>query len=236
MNISPLPSNFLLTAAVASVLLAACSTSPTKPDGAASVRSKLVQLQSEPELAGRAPLAMKEAQSAVSAAEVPQSDPALAAHLVFMADRKVALARAQAESDFAVDQRGTLREQREASRLAARTEEANAANRRAEVAQGDANTQKRDADAARDAAADAQHNTEELQRQIDALQAKKTDRGLVLTLGDVLFASGTAELNTGGGAHLGKLAGFLNKYPERTALIEGYTDSIGSEDYNLGLS
>jgi outer membrane protein OmpA-like peptidoglycan-associated protein len=43
-------------------------------------------------------------------------------------------------------------------------------------------------------------------------------------------------LNTGGDNHLGKLAVFLNKYPDRTALIEGYTDSIGSEDYNLGLS
>ena len=59
---------------------------------------------------------------------------------------------------------------------------------------------------------------------------------LVLTLGDVLFSSGTATLNGGGDGHLDKLAGFLNRYPARTAIIDGYTDSIGSDDYNQGLS
>jgi len=76
----------------------------------------------------------------------------------------------------------------------------------------------------------------ELQRQIDELQAKETDRGLVLTLGDVLFTSGKADLKTGATGNLNKLIAFLNKYPDRTVLIEGYTDSVGSEDYNHGLS
>lgn len=233
----------LIAAGVTCALLAACSASPTKPDGADSLRSKLIQLQSEPMLAGLAPLAMKEADTAVSAAEKPQADKALAAHLVFIADRKIDIARAQAESHLAVDQRKALEQQREALRLQARTEEADSANRRATVALADASDQKRDADAARiqadvarDATADAQRNAQELQKQIDELHAKVTDRGLVLTLGDVLFASGTAELNTGGSNNLGKLAGFLNQHPERTVLIEGYTDSIGSEDYNQGLS
>jgi outer membrane protein OmpA-like peptidoglycan-associated protein len=84
--------------------------------------------------------------------------------------------------------------------------------------------------------ADAKRSADDLQRQIDAMQAKVMDRRPVLTLGDVLFASGTADLNSGGSNNLGKLAAFLNKYPDRTALIEGHTDSIGGEDYNLGLS
>ena len=58
----------------------------------------------------------------------------------------------------------------------------------------------------------------------------------MLTLGDVLFASGTAQLNSGGSNNLGKLANFLNKHLERTVLIEGHTDSVGSDDYNQGLS
>jgi outer membrane protein OmpA-like peptidoglycan-associated protein len=79
-------------------------------------------------------------------------------------------------------------------------------------------------------------NSERLQRQIDDLQAKETDRGLVLTLGDVLFESGKAQLKSGATGNLNKLVMFLNSYPTRTVFIEGYTDSVGSDDYNQGLS
>ena len=254
----------LIAAGVVAALLAACSSSPTKPDGAENLRSRLTQLQSDPRLGGNAPLAMKEADVAVTAAERPQSDRALAAHLNFMADRKIDIAQAEAEGNFAVSERKTLNEEREAMRLQARTQEADSANMRAAVAHADASNQRlaadvarndaaiaqadandqrlaasdarNDADAARDASINAQRGALELQKQIDDLQAKVTDRGLVLTLGDLLFASGTAQLNSGGNAHLIKLAAFLNKYPERTALIEGHTDSIGSEEYNQGLS
>jgi outer membrane protein OmpA-like peptidoglycan-associated protein len=75
-----------------------------------------------------------------------------------------------------------------------------------------------------------------LQRQIDVLQARPTDRGLVLTLGDVLFETGRSGLKMGATGNLNRLVAFLNEYPDRTALIEGYTDSVGSEDYNQGLS
>lgn len=236
MNALFLPHQTAMAAGVACALLAACAASPAKPDGAADLRSRLTLLQADPQLGTAAPLAIKDADVAVTAAEQPQADKALAAHLVFVADRKIAIAQAQAESHVAVTQRKTLEEQREAMRLQARTQEADSANSRASVAQADASNQKRDADAARDASADAQRNAQELQRQVDELQAKVTDRGLVLTLGDVLFTSGTAQLNVGSSGNLGKLAGFLDAHPERTAVIEGHTDSIGSEDYNQGLS
>jgi outer membrane protein OmpA-like peptidoglycan-associated protein len=222
----------LIAAAVATLLLSACASAPVESDKARSLRAELTQLQADPQLGSRAPLAMEQANVAVTAAEKPQPDPALATHLEFMADRKISIARAEAESKLAIDQRKGLAEQ-----------EADTANRRADLAQGradmaqaNADDQQRQAEAARIATADAQRAADELQRQIDDMQAKVTDRGLVLTLGDVLFASGTADLNTGGSNNLSKLAAFLNEYPDRTALIEGHTDSIGGEDYNLGLS
>ncbi|MGD9841632.1 MAG: OmpA family protein [Steroidobacteraceae bacterium] len=233
-------STAVVATAVACALLTACAAGPTKPDGADSLRSRLTQLQADPELGSRAPLAMKDADIAVKAAEQPQSDLAVGTHLVFLADRKIAIAQAQAETNFAVDQRKALGEQRDAMRLQSRTNEANSAKRRADAATVDANNQRAAAELANQrsaaAIADAQNSASELQRQIDELQAEVTDRGLVLTLGDVLFASGTADLNTGGNNHLAKLAGFLNKYPERTTLIEGHTDSVGSDAYNQGLS
>jgi outer membrane protein OmpA-like peptidoglycan-associated protein len=251
----------LIAAAVAAVLLTACASAPVEPDGAAALRARLTQLQSDPQLGSRAPLAMEQANIAVTMAEKPETDKVRSAHLEFMADRKISIARADAESQLAIDQRKGLSEQREAMRLQARTQEADAANQRANMAQANAANQQQMADAANsradaaqanasdqaqqadaaraaaaDAAADAARQADELQRQIDGLQARVTDRGLVLTLGDVLFASGAANLNSGGDAHLGKLAVFLNKYPDRTAQIVGYTDSIGGQDYNLGLS
>jgi len=243
MNISTSPRHTLVAVGVTCALLAACAAAPTKPDGADSLRSRLTQLQSDPQLGSAAPLAMKEADVAVTAAERPQTDKALAAHLVFMADRKISIAQAQAQSHVAVDQRKELGEQREAMRLQSRTQEADSANRRTAIAQANASNEKlaadvarSQADMARDATADAQRNAQELQKQIDDLQAKVTDRGLVLTLGDVLFTSGTAQLNVGSSGNLGKLAGFLDAHPERTAIIEGHTDSVGGEDYNQGLS
>ena len=68
------------------------------------------------------------------------------------------------------------------------------------------------------------------------MNAKKTERGLVITLGDVLFDINKAQLKTGGTRNLQNLAGFLKQYPQRKAQVEGYTDSTGSADYNQELS
>lgn len=251
--------------------IAACTAAPVKPDGSADLRNRLTQLQSDPRLGDKAPLAMKEANDAVTNAEKPELDKTVSKHLVFIADRKIEIARAQAEGNYAIADRSKLSQQRDEMRLQSRTVEADSANARAAVAKTDANNQLRAADAARtqaelaradasgqrqladtarsdaDAARDdanaaredkliAQRNAAELQSQIDELQAKVTDRGLVLTLGDVLFSSGTSRLNRGGNGHLAKLVAFLNKYQDRNALVEGYTDSVGGEESNQELS
>ncbi len=236
MNTTSTPIRTLLAIALTASLVAACTTAPVKPPGAEALRTRLSQLQANSELSSRAPLAIKEADTAVTAAEQPQPDKALSAHLLFMADRKISVAESLGESRLAVDQRKLLSERCEAMRLEARTKEADSANQRASNAQADATDQKQQAANARDATAEAQRKAMKLQTQIDELQAKNTDRGLVLTLGDVLFATNRSELNSGGAAHLVKLAGFLNKYPDRSAAIEGYTDSVGSDEYNQALS
>jgi outer membrane protein OmpA-like peptidoglycan-associated protein len=71
---------------------------------------------------------------------------------------------------------------------------------------------------------------------VNELEAQQTERGLVLTLGDVLFDFDRAELQPGGQRAVAELARFLNEYPERNVKIEGFTDSIGSEEYNENLS
>ena len=233
----------LVAAAVASILLAACTTAPVKPDGAAEARVKLTQLQSDPNLASRAAAAIKDADAAVRTAEQPELNKELAAHRVYLADRKVDTAKALAEARFAEDERSVLTAQRENARLDARTREADAAKGQAATARAEGAQQKvaadqarNEADAAHVAAASSEQQATELQRQLDVLNAKPTDHGLVLTLGDVLFTTGRADLKPGATGNLNKLVAFLDKYPDRSVAIQGYTDSVGSEDYNQGLS
>jgi len=75
-----------------------------------------------------------------------------------------------------------------------------------------------------------------LQAEVDQLKAKPTPRGLVLTLGDVLFDTGRAELNPGAGRKLDQLAQFLNEHKDRRVQIDGFTDSVGTDSYNEELS
>ena len=79
-------------------------------------------------------------------------------------------------------------------------------------------------------------NSAELQSQIDTLQAEATERGIVLTLGDVLFATGSADLQGGDDDNLNRLVDFLEEHPERGVMIEGHTDSVGNAQSNQRLS
>jgi outer membrane protein OmpA-like peptidoglycan-associated protein len=85
-------------------------------------------------------------------------------------------------------------------------------------------------------ASDAERRSQALEAQLRDLNAKKTDRGLVITVGDLLFDTDQAELKAGGMRNIERLSGFLKEYPQRKASIEGYTDSTGSESHNQALS
>jgi outer membrane protein OmpA-like peptidoglycan-associated protein len=205
----------LIMALGSALILAACANSPKSPSGAVAARERLVQLQNDPALASRVSVAIREADEAVTAAEVPMKDKVKSDHLVFVATREVDVAWAQAKTRQLEDQRAGLSERRDSERLESRT---------------------READRALDAAAQARADAEAARREIDELNAKETERGLVVTLGDMLFETGNAQLTGNAFANLGKLSNFLNKYPERTLVIEGHTDSVGSESSNQALS
>lgn len=78
--------------------------------------------------------------------------------------------------------------------------------------------------------------TLEADRLRNELNAKQTDRGLTISLGDVLFDTGKAQLKPGGAREVRKLAQFLQQNPQRNVSVEGFTDSRGSDDYNQTLS
>jgi outer membrane protein OmpA-like peptidoglycan-associated protein len=70
----------------------------------------------------------------------------------------------------------------------------------------------------------------------DSLNAKQTDRGTLVTFGDVLFATDKAELKSNGLMNINKLAQYLQENPDRKVIVEGYTDSTGTASHNLSLS
>ena len=75
-----------------------------------------------------------------------------------------------------------------------------------------------------------------LEAQLAELAARKTERGIVITLGDVLFATDQARLTPDGMRTAQKLADVLQQNPQRAVLIEGFTDSTGSSAHNQELS
>jgi outer membrane protein OmpA-like peptidoglycan-associated protein len=229
-------SRVVMAAAVAAILLAACASAPVAPPGSAEARAKLRALQSDPQLSTRAPAAIKDAELAVRTAEEPQPDPAIAKYRVYVADRSVDIARAEAETSLAEDQRKALVQRGDQARLDARTREADAANSQLATTRAVLAEQKDATDAAQTAADAARLSAADLQRQLDEMHARPTDRGMVLTLGDTLFTSGRADLKVGATVNLDKLVAFLTNYPNRSVLIEGYTDSIGGDEYNVDLS
>jgi OmpA-OmpF porin, OOP family len=78
--------------------------------------------------------------------------------------------------------------------------------------------------------------TERVQQELRDLQAKQTDRGMVLTLGDVLFDTGRATLKPGAYTTIDRLAKVLNSSKGSRVMIEGHTDSTGTDANNQVLS
>ena len=141
------------------------------------------------------------------------------------------LAAANAELDNA-----DANAQRDRARIEAKTAEADAAKQQVAFVSEIADAQaaalaNADANAVRD-----QNLIAQQEMQLKELNAKKTGRGMVITLGDVLFSTNKAQLESGGTRNVQKLADFLKQYPNQKILVEGFTDSTGSDSYNQGLS
>lgn len=77
----------------------------------------------------------------------------------------------------------------------------------------------------------------QLRAQLDAvLQTRDTARGLIVNMSDVLFDTGSYVLQPGAREKLAKISGILLAHPGLTLQIEGYTDSVGSDEFNQTLS
>ncbi|HEX6136713.1 MAG TPA: OmpA family protein [Casimicrobiaceae bacterium] len=139
--------------------------------------------------------------------------------------------RAQRDADAA--RRNAQRAQAQAD---ATRHDAAEAQRQAAGARAQAEVARQQADAERQQAQDAQARAQSLEAALHELQARPTDRGMVVTLSDVLFDSGRAQLRPGGVRVVEHLADFMRQYPRRRVSIEGFTDGVGDPAFNQELS
>ncbi len=256
----------LLTASIVLALAACQTTPPQNADLVAArsslsqarsnpdvARSAAVELE-------RALQALSQAESAWAYDRIVEET----RHLAYLARQRAEIALAvgtQAQSDLRVQQAGA---ERERVRLEARSREADVATANARSAQADAKTAQASAVAAqgeaqtsRDAAQLSREQADAARMQADAaallanqqadranaldrdlqeLKGRNTARGMVVTLGDVLFDTGRATLQPGAQRSVEQLVQVLTRHPERRVLIEGFTDSVGSDEMNMQLS
>jgi outer membrane protein OmpA-like peptidoglycan-associated protein len=219
--------------------LTACGSMPEANNRLDMARDRYHSAQTEPKVAALAPDELKRAGDTLQTAEQAWSNRAPLAtvdHLAYMTLQRVTIAQETAASKDAQAVTAGAAAERDKMRLAVRTNEADRAQQQLAVAQ-QSNARKTAELAAADAnAARDQARASDLEMQLKELNAQKTDRGMILTLGDVLFDSGQAQLLPGSADNMAKLAAFFKRNPKSTASIEGYTDSVGNANANVELS
>lgn len=201
----------LIYLAVLSASLAACNSTPATNSALEQARTHYDVAKQTPQVAKLAPEELKTAGVSLQTADTVWAaggKPAKVDHLAYLADKRVVIAQETAASRAEQAITAAAAAERDKMRLASRTNEADAAHQK----------------------------VSDLEAQLVALNAKKTDRGMVLTLGDVLFNTGKAGILRSGTDNLAKVAAFFSRNPESKASIEGYTDNVGADDYNYALS
>ena len=201
-------------------------------------RANNLQAKNAPaaEISSVAYVAQRQAETAIAVANAKRSDDGIRSAEV---DRERARANAR-EREAAASQNAA-----QIARIDASVAEQNAAEarRRAQMAEGQATaalvtaaqTQQRNQQL-QEQTSNLQAQTVALQSQLNELNAKKTERGMLVTLGDVLFEVNRSEVKPTSLEALRKLADFMGQHPDRNVLIEGFTDSSGSTATNETLS
>jgi outer membrane protein OmpA-like peptidoglycan-associated protein len=143
-------------------------------------------------------------------------------------------AKRDAEAQAQQSQLQAQQSQLEAERARAAQAEADADRARAEAAAAEAQAR---AAAANKSATDANAVRERLRAQLNSVLAtSESARGLIVNMSDVLFDTGRYTLKPNTQISLAKVAGILQAYPGLKLQVEGYTDSVGSDQYNQKLS
>lgn len=202
-------------------LVAACSSTPDRNNALEQARNNYAAAQNNPQITSLAADELRQAGEALRRAEQAwdkRNKDADVDHLAYLADQRIAIARETASTRASQAIVESASERRNEIRLEQRTNEAEQAKQRLTEAEAAAQRER--------------ERAAELEQELDA---KRTERGMVVTLGDVLFETGKSQLLPAATRNISRLADFLKNHPETRVTIEGHTDSTGSTSFNYQL-
>lgn len=215
-----------------SMILVGCGGPPQNNPLLTEAEQSYQKAEQDSLIVMKAPVALKEAEEALEQSQQlweEKGEKKLVDHYAYIANQKTKIARETAMLNAAQDEVERAEAERKQVLIEARRAEAIAAEQRAEDALAQVQQEREEAQRAR-------REAEELANRLSELEARQSERGMVLTLSDVLFDFDSSNLKSGASKVVNELAGFMNAYPERKIQIEGFTDSIGSAAYNQNLS
>ena len=238
---------------LAALVAVGCSTVPQRDAALENARVAVDGARTEPLVTTFAPVELRAASDAFYQAEATWRDLGDAdriRHLAYLAQQRAEIAQQAARMRAAEAAVASANLERDRVRSEARAFEAQQAQREATLAQMQADAARqsaqnaqtqaaideRRADASQQQAQDAERRTRMLEQLLAELNAQPTDRGLVVTLPDMLFDSGRADLKPGAVRTIERLAEYLQRNPSRGVAIEGFTDSVGNDAANRELS
>lgn len=230
-----------ITALIATLLIAhgCSSTMPPRDAAVESARRDFLVIAQEPYIQQYAPVAYANAKESMDETEMMWRQGASEEelrHQAYLTSKRVAIAREEAGLNRAERQLGRADERRQGVLLEAREGEIEAAQRRARMAEEEAELLRMDVEQARTQAEQMQAQAGQLSQELSDLEARQTERGLVITLNNILFDTNQSNLKPGADNTLDKIATVLQEYQNHQLVIEGFTDSVGTSDHNEELS
>jgi outer membrane protein OmpA-like peptidoglycan-associated protein len=236
---------------IAALLAAGCaSLSPNAVQRLDEARAAYRSAAADPAVQANAQTELQSAAGALEDAEraFAQGGPSeLVEHNAYLAQQRTLIAQRTAGTRSAEAATAAAGEERRRMQLEAREREAAALREQARVAEearkeaesraAGLEAERLDRQKESNASAGLSAEVKRLETELADLRAKQTDRGWVLTLkNELLFDTGGSTLKPGGQRALDNLVQFLEKHPDRSIAIEGFTDSTGSKEQNQALS
>ena len=196
-----------------------CETAPETSGVLDEARSAVSAAEADPNVAKYAPTELDRARkllvNAEGAAKEKGAKDKNTAHYAYLATQMARISQQRAQEQVATARVKAGDTERQKILLAARENEVDEAKTQAHQAQAE---------------------SQRLAALLENMQASQTSRGIVLTLDDVLFDTGKAQLKSGAERSIEQIASFLKENPDRRVQVEGFTDSQGADNYNLELS
>lgn len=233
--------------------LAGCSSTPEKSPMMTQLDNQFNSLVAQGDAYELAPEATSDAEEQVSKAQKmfkKDADKELLEHQVYLAERSIEIAeetytyekeqkyieQAQLEQkDVLLSAKEREVEQARAGQIISDVEAHAAAQKNAQLQQ-ELEQQSQQLSSSEQEVNQSAQKVEQLNNMLKEMSTKQSDRGLVISVTDIVFSSGNSEIDQDTKRQLTDVAAFLKSYPEREIVVEGYTDSTGSSEFNQNLS